>query len=534
MRPVMSVSLLTALATGSCGPAAVDVDCLDVPLEACDVTPGCRLVQAHRVRADAESGYACWQNGVVPVACQVAFDADRCPAERTPASGAADGPCLLFDDVCTPEGWAACDPPAPAFCPSCETLDVGPFLAPSRQIEGPDGLGRHLAGGDLSGDGVPDLAVNAIDGVRVYFGPVGPDSAVLTLRSGDRPTDEEVFLAIGDLDGDGVGDLVVGAPSAQRVDSTGRHGQIAWHPGPLSPGEGALLADAARRIEGSVVGDELGAGLAIADLHGDGVPDLLAVVRSSDVFERDGGALLRMPGPFAAGSVELAQQASDARIAGPATFGAAFAIEAAGPGEAPTLLVERPGGIVVRVAFDEDDREATIDDGEVVARAGALDGDGIITGLAVGDVDGDDAPEFVVALPAEPGAWDDVGRVQVMSELSGEVAGPDADGRGRCDSDRLGSALVVVDLDGDGVDDVIVGGTGGANFGGLVVRGPVPAGEARWTDTGLRLGITPWGPDVAVVDLDGDGAPEIVAGTPSTGRVEIYDGAAVRAALGGS
>ena len=465
---------------------------------------------------------------MVPVACQPAFDEERCPPDRTPATGATTDLCLLFDDVCTPEDWVECQPPATRFCPVCETLELGPYVAPSLRLEGMPGLGRHLAVGDLDDDGTLDLVANGDDGVVVYFGPVSADSETLLLADGDASTDEEVFLAVGDLDADGVDDLVVGAPSAQRVASTVRHGQIAWHKGPLAPGTGKLLDDADLQLEGRESGFELGAGLWIAELDGDGQDDLLVVARRDDSFERDGGAVLRIPGPLAPGDPVLVQVVADSRIAGPSAFGRTILIREATVDTPAAVIGERPGGIVVEVGFDEDDREATTDDGTVVARVRDLADGGIITRMAWGDVDDDGTREIVLGLPDEAGVYERAGRLAVVTPDAGadEVPGVDTLGRGRCDGDRLGLAVAVGDVDGDGIDDVIAGAGGGSNVGGLFLKGPIAPTEddLRFSDAAPRLGVAAWGEDVLIVDLDGDGDQDVVTGAPGANALVVFDG----------
>jgi hypothetical protein len=142
-----------------------------------------------------------------------------------------------------------------------------------------DKFGVAIAGGkDVSGDGIPDMAVGAPqDGniftpglgyVRVISGVSGSQYA---LYQGDQMLDSfgaAVALA-GDMNvpGDGRSEVIIGAPSASV--SASQAGQVQVRSG--------LNGSVRFKINGNFSGDQLGFSVAApGDVDGDGVPDFIA------------------------------------------------------------------------------------------------------------------------------------------------------------------------------------------------------------------------------------------------------------------
>ena len=150
--------------------------------------------------------------------------------------------------------------------------------------------------------------------------------------------------------------------------------------------------------------------------------------------------------------------------------------------------------------------------------------------VAAGDLDGDGVIEVAIGAPGQGGG---AGAVFVVtpeagtsSKASGGIHLQVAGTRG------LGDALAVADLDGDGVDDLVVGAPRDANGAGVVRIwfGPV-AGSPDLTLTGARPGAAFGASVAASPDVDGDGLGELVVGAPGdhggaarSGTARLYTG----------
>ena len=158
-----------------------------------------------------------------------------------------------------------------------------------------DGAGASVAIGDINGDGVDDLVVNArsadvgeidngdIDNAGetyILFGPLDTlEGELKTLADvtiqgvAERDSASEGSLAIGDLNGDGTNDLVVGS---SQSDASGNRasGKILIFQGPIESGTYNLEASAQIVIEGDKALEGLGSAVGIGDFNGDGMADL--------------------------------------------------------------------------------------------------------------------------------------------------------------------------------------------------------------------------------------------------------------------
>ncbi|MES2643363.1 MAG: MopE-related protein [Myxococcota bacterium] len=334
--------------------------------------------------------------------------------------------------------------------------------------------GGTLAGlGDMNGDGYDDVLVGIVNSdaagpgagaAAVVFGPIlgafdlaGADASLLG-NSGDAAG--ERVAALGDVDGDGWPDLAVGGAHGGTDDQGG-----AWlvH-GPVTGRYDLGAADATwtGTNRNEYVGGALAGG---GDLDGDDLPDLLLAAWGAQT------------GGFASGSIYLFS------------------------------------GLVTGTPSLSDGTAELIGVGTSNFAASALD--------IAADVNGDGVADAIVGS-----AYDDTGGNQggavyvVHGPLSGVQSLSDADAIlvGEDGSDGAGGALDAGDLDGDGLDDVLVGArAAGSNTAGRVYVVSSPSGtldlaraDAMFVTGALGIGV---GGSVAIAgDLDGDGAVDVVIG----------------------
>jgi hypothetical protein len=416
-----------------------------------------------------------------------------------------------------------------------------------------DALGRALVNlGDFDGDGHDDLAVGApgrdehgsqSGAVYLFFGPLDAaaldaDEADVTLIGPARGAGAGWSLgAPGDVDGDGRDDLLIGGT-----------GETAW----LVLGEtapGAML-DLGTQAIATFAGPHAGAGFgtvvsAAGDVDGDGTPDLAVGAPFADGPGTDAGVAYVFSGA-SVGAVSADEAFLTLEGVPGSRAGSALAAVGDVNGDGvDDLLVGAPrdasggsrAGAAALVLGGLDLSGArTLAEADVRLEGAAYDRAGSAV-AAAGDVDGDGYADLWVGSPFHGSTKRGAAQLVLGGpELVGTYALPSSfDARlvARNANDLLGSALAGdVDLDGDGVPDVVVGaeradGAGTAQTGAAwFLSGPF-VGTAAVSDTvGARYGQQRYaaaGSAVAVFDdVNGDGFDEAVVGawraTPGSAR----------------
>lgn len=417
--------------------------------------------------------------------------ADFCAGD--PPDNVADNAldCDDRDDTINPEGNEICDgedndcdglvdgddPDAvaiPTWAPDVDRDGYGDATAGFRSCEDPgEGYAENALDCDDSdssihpdapetcGDGI-DADCDGSDGVDRFAGDGELNCAYVLV---DGPTDA---LAAGDVDEDGTAELLVGGDDAL-----------------------ALLGDplTGRAVTQSLGGDQVAA-VAVGDLDGDGVVDLVAVSAEAELLVQN-GPVEDAPALALAASLESGDAPQGLWVG---ELGATGGAVVGRPGSA--LKVVQDG-----VAMDVLVAEGLASLGSDVRAVGDVTGDGLAD-LAIGAA-GDDTVLLV-------GDFHD-GDFGAVSELTGEGG--------------FGAAVSgISDVDGDGVDDVLVGaplrgGGDGAVFamkadGTMFSRMDGASSSAAGTDLD------------AIGDLNQDGYADVVVGSPGAGggRVDVIIG----------
>jgi hypothetical protein len=363
-----------------------------------------------------------------------------------------------------------------------------------------DQFGRAAASaGDVNGDGFADIVVGAFADdtlgpgagrAFVYLG--GPTASFDSTPDGTLSGTPGSALGFsvasaGDVNGDGFDDVVVGAPSAAIGDALDIGRALVY----LGGAGTRFDSEPDATLSGAAAGDTFGVAVSSAgDVNGDGFDDLLVgAFQNDDAGEDAGSAYLYF------GAADGLDSVADATLTG-AAAGDVYGRAVAAAGD-----VNGDGFADVLVGAEANDAGG-VSAGRAYLYLGAAGtafdttSDGTLTGVtandrfgtavaSAGDVNGDGLDDVIVGASFNDAAGNSAGRAYVF--LGGRGATFDATFdqalTGAAASDFFGDAVAGAgDVNGDGFDDIIVGAFGNDAGGNEAGRAYIYMGRSDGLD----------------------------------------------------
>lgn len=343
-------------------------------------------------------------------------------------------------------------------------------LGPVQRDVTADGRVDLVVGGNGNNDFGGGAAIALYATGASISGTLDTDDADATWAGTDCTLDCQVISHL-DMDGDGVAEVVVGDPLADGV--PGRRGTVYLVDPVGASGANTLDDDAEVIWRGAAPDFQMGSSIDGADLDDDGYDELIACGRGATYTYYDAGACAIIAGSAARPDGGEVQAAALAAIGG-ADGGDRLGITArVGIGDFDgdldlDLALANPEAdeVVVFLGAGALSGQYDTDDADVVV-APTVGPSYFGASLAVGDVDGDGDDDLLVGA-TDSGILgdttaDDVGRVWLFRgpALTAVSTATESDAGGWLDGEEVGQnfgwALLAADLDGDGLDDVIVG-----------------------------------------------------------------------------
>lgn len=418
---------------------------------------------------------------------------------------------------------------AAAACTLPEALGRGDLTTPIDGVIPSEFLGAAVAAvGDVNGDGYPDFAAGGYGwrnaaGTEVGRAVVYSGKTFTPIFQFTGTTSGEWFgyslAGTGDVNADGVPDLAVGAP---KFDFGGlsNSGQVRVFSGKT----GAQL----QALGGKVVGDSFGWSVVGAgDIDGDGYSDLAIGAPLDDTQGHDAGSVRLISSKVWTTPHTFFGPIADGQFGTSLTFVGLVDNDAApdvgaGIPYLDTATASNAGGAVLL---------STAKKLTIATFFGKATNDYFGTAVCgPGDLDGDGTPDLLVGAPnVEAGATNN-GQVTAFSSKTGAAIYANAPS-GAVSGVYFGMSIGAIgDVDGDSRPDFVVGSPGTTNsesvrrFSGKSGSEILPADTASSCEFGASV--------AGVGDLDFDGFEDHIAGAPDwngngqtdSGRVRILSG----------
>ena len=349
---------------------------------------------------------------------------------------------------------------------------------------------RNVAVGDIDGDGKPDLVVanGNTNNISVLLNT--SVSGSINASSFDPKVDFATgtfttYVAIGDMDGDGKPDLVVvNNNNLSVLRNTSTPGSISF----------AAIVDFDLLFVGPAF-------VAIGDVDGDGKPDLVSANSPSNNV-----SVVR--NTSTPGNISFAAKVNFATGGTPSSVAIG---DVDGDGK-PDLVVTNSAAGVNTVSVLRNTSTASI---SFAAKVDFTTG-AIPRSVAIGDLDGDGKPDLAIANNATSPASTTISVLRNTSTTSISFAA-------KVDF-TAGTApryVAIGDVDGDGKPDVVVANLNSNNI--SVLRNTSTSGIDISSFAAKVDFATGTGPvSVAIVDLDGDGIPEIASANGNSNTVSVF------------
>ena len=326
------------------------------------------------------------------------------------------------------------------------------------------GAGRSIGTGDTNADGYEDIIFGApysgSNTAWVVFGPVTDDfdlTAAEATLAGQDGTYCSHGTDLADVNDDGFADAVIGA----YYTGSGT-GTVYVQYGPLS-GDYNLLTEADATMAGQSAGDYTGRAIrAGTDVDGDGIGDMLIPATYSNYGGGGSGAAYVVYGPVC-GSSSLSN--ADVFMVGesPGDYaGYALAmgdVNGDGLGDVAVGSYGNAGGNsagAAHVVFGPGSASMSLGNADLIVRGsyGSLAG----TGVAIGDVDGDQYMELLVGAPSDSTAGNAYGAIYLFyGPQTGTLATSDAQAWALGEGGYAGQGVAIGDVDGDGWGELLAG-----------------------------------------------------------------------------